>query len=96
MERFFGGKPAAVLFRLVVLSIVVGIVLAALNLDAFALIESLKALARRIYEMGFDAIEWAFEYFFLGAVIVFPVWLIARLLKTLGGSTRERGSSREG
>ena len=41
--------------------------------------------------MGFAAVEKAFRYFLLGAVIVFPVWLVMRLLKSLGrgGSGRE-------
>ena len=34
--------------------------------------------------MGFAAVEKAFRYFLLGAVIVFPVWLVTRLLKSLG------------
>jgi hypothetical protein len=34
--------------------------------------------------MGFAAIEKAFRYFLLGAVIVFPVWLVMRLLKMAG------------
>ena len=37
-----------------------------------------------IYNMGFDAIEWVFRYFLLGAVVVFPIWLISRLLKVAG------------
>jgi hypothetical protein len=39
---------------------------------------------------GFDSIEWIVRYFLLGAVIVFPIWLIIRLFKTAGrgsGST---------
>jgi hypothetical protein len=31
--------------------------------------------------LGFDSIEWIFRYFLLGAVIVFPIWLVVRLLK---------------
>ncbi len=34
--------------------------------------------------MGFAAIEKAFRYFLLGAVIVFPVWLVMRVLKIAG------------
>ena len=84
MESFFGGSPAMVLLRLAVISLIVGIVLAALNLDALALFEHLRLLAVRVYNLGWDAIEWAMRYFLLGAVIVFPVWLVARLFKTVG------------
>jgi hypothetical protein len=88
MERFFGGNPALVLTRLVILSLIVGVVLAALGFSPFEIIESLQRLVERIYDMGFAAIEKAFRYFLLGAVIVFPVWLVMRLLKWAG-----RGSS---
>jgi hypothetical protein len=44
----------------------------------------LRRLAERIYDMGFAAIEKAFRYFLLGAVIVFPVWLVMRVLKIAG------------
>ena len=84
MERFFGGNPGVVLIRLAVISLIVGILLSALGLSPYDIINSIKTLAQRIYNMGFDAIEWVFRYFLLGAVIVFPIWLISRLLKVAG------------
>ncbi|HEX2448024.1 MAG TPA: DUF6460 domain-containing protein [Methyloceanibacter sp.] len=87
MERFFGGNPALVLLRLAILSLIVGVVLAALGFSPFEIIDSLKRLAERIYDMGFAAVEKAFRYFLLGAVIVFPVWLVVRVLKALGRSS---------
>ena len=86
MERFFGGNPALVLFRLAILSLIVGVVLAALGFSPFEILDSLRRLAERIYDMGFAAVEKAFRYFLLGAVIVFPVWLVVRVLKSLGRS----------
>jgi hypothetical protein len=86
MERFFGGNPALVLLRLAILSLIVGVVLAALGFSPFEIIDSLRRLAERIYDMGFAAVEKAFRYFLLGAVIVFPIWFIVRLLKSLGRS----------
>jgi Family of unknown function (DUF6460) len=90
MERFFGGNPALVLARLAILSLIVGVVLAALGFSPFEIIESLQRLVARIYDMGFAAVEKAFRYFLLGAVIVFPVWLVVRVFKALG-----RGGSGE-
>ena len=84
MERFFGGNPALVLIRLAILSLIVGVVLAALGFSPFEILDSLRRLAERIYDMGFAAIEKAFRYFLLGAVIVFPVWLVMRVLKIVG------------
>lgn len=84
-DRFFGGNPAGVLIRLVLLSIVIGIVMSALGIEPRNLLYHLKLLVQRLYDMGFGAVEWALGYFLLGAVIVFPIWFIARLLGFIGG-----------
>lgn len=84
MERFFGGNPALVLSRLVILSLIVGVVLAALGFSPYDILQNLRDLAQRIYDMGFAAIEKGFRYFLLGAVIVFPVWLVMRVFKVFG------------
>jgi len=84
MERFFGGNPALVVLRLVILSLIVGVVLAALGFSPYDLLQNIRDLAQRIYDMGFTAVEKAFRYFLLGAVIVFPVWVVMRVFKVLG------------
>ena len=89
MERFFGGNPGLVLVRLAILSLVVGVLLAALGFSPFDILRSIRELITRIYDLGWTAIEKAGRYFLLGAVIVFPVWFIARLLKFL---SRDSGS----
>lgn len=89
MERFFGGNPALVIVRLAILSLIVGIFLAALGFSPFDIIQSVRELVARIYDMGFAAVEKGLRYFLLGAVIVFPIWFIARLIKLMGG--REEG-----
>jgi hypothetical protein len=88
MERFFGGNPGLVLVRLAILSLVVGVLLAALGFSPFDILESIRELVGRIYDLGWTAVEKAGRYFLLGAVIVFPVWFIARLFKMLGRGTR--------
>jgi uncharacterized membrane protein YqjE len=81
--RLFGGKPIAVIIRLVVLSIIVGVVLSALNIRPHELIERLRLLVQRLSELGLSVVYDAFGYFLLGAVVVIPIWLIARLLGLL-------------
>ncbi|MEO8667051.1 MAG: DUF6460 domain-containing protein [Bauldia sp.] len=81
ITRFFGGSPAGVLIRLIAISFVVGVVLSALGLSPIDIVEGLRDLVWRIYSLGFDSVEWIVRYFLLGAVIVFPIWLISRLLK---------------
>ncbi len=80
-NQFIGGRPGAVIIRLVVLSILLGIMLSFFDLDPFNFWYSLKNLFLRIYDMGFGAVEWMVRYLALGAVIVVPLWVIGRLWK---------------
>ncbi|MCZ7658619.1 MAG: DUF6460 domain-containing protein [Xanthobacteraceae bacterium] len=84
VSRFFGGSPAWVVARLVLLSILVGVILHALGLDPWDIVASLTRLVRHIWFMGWDAVESIWRYFLLGAVIVIPIWLIVRIAKTPG------------
>jgi len=81
VNRFFGGSPLSVLVRLILLSILVGVILSAIGLDPFDIWRSIERLVRSIWNMGWDAIDWAWRYFLLGAVIVVPIWLLVRLAK---------------
>ncbi|MDI1344090.1 MAG: DUF6460 domain-containing protein [Pseudolabrys sp.] len=83
--RFFGGSPLAVLGRLLLVSILVGVILSVLGLDPFDIVHSLERLIRSLWDMGFDAIRWLWRYFLLGAVIVIPIWLIIRLINAPRG-----------
>ena len=85
VNRFLGGPPLAVLGKLILLSILIGVVLSALGLDPLNIFASLQRLARDIWNMGFDAVRWLWQYFLLGAVIVIPIWLILRLVRAPKG-----------
>ena len=90
MNRILGGNPLSVIFRLVVLSVVVGIVLQLLGLSPLDLLDNLRVGLLQIYHMGYGAIGWAFRYFVLGAVIVIPLWLIGRFWHLLSQSKNDR------
>ena len=83
MNSFFGGQPVAVLLRLAIISLLVGFILSVLGLSPFDIVDSFFRLIERIYDLGFEAFEWLFRYFLLGAVIVFPIWLVVRVWKTM-------------
>ncbi len=85
VNRFLGGSPLGVLAKLVLLSIVIGVVLQALGLDPWDIVTSIRRLFRNIWEMGFDAIRWLWGYFLLGAVIVIPIWLLMRIFNAPRG-----------
>jgi len=82
MDRnaIFGGNALGVILRLVVLSFVVGIVLSALGITPQNFFYHINVLLRRIYDLGFGAIDWVLQYLLLGAMVVVPVWLIVRLM----------------
>jgi uncharacterized protein DUF6460 len=79
LYRFLGGSPLTVALRLVLLSILVGVVLAAIGLDPWNIVNSIRRLFNWIYNLGFDAITGLWRYFLLGAVIVIPIWLLSRM-----------------
>lgn len=85
LNRFFGGPPGWVIARLLLVSLIVGVLLAALGLSPYEILDGLVRLAQRLWDMGFEAVELAVRYVLIGAVIVFPVWLVMRLIKLGGG-----------
>ncbi|HRY06109.1 MAG TPA: DUF6460 domain-containing protein [Hyphomicrobiaceae bacterium] len=91
MDRrtIFGGNPLGVIIRLALLSIVVGVVLSALGITPRNFLYNIELLLRRIYDLGFETFDWLFQYLILGAIVVVPIWLIARLFGAFGGRKQE-------
>jgi hypothetical protein len=85
VNRFFGGPPLSVIFQLALLSILVGVILQAVGLDPWNIIDSLRRLVLYIWDMGFDALRWLWRYLLLGAAVVVPIWLLVRLLRVARG-----------
>jgi hypothetical protein len=85
LERFLGGSLLAVLGKLVLLSILIGVVLSALGLDPWNIVKSVRDLIRAVWDMGFDAVHLVWRYFLLGAVLVIPIWLVLRLFRAPRG-----------
>lgn len=80
LNRFLGGSPGQVALRLVFLSFVVGIILAALNLNPIDLVHLAIDFFERLWSMGFQALGRLGGYLAAGAIIVVPIWAILRLL----------------
>jgi len=81
VTRFLGGSPGRIAIQLIAMSFIVGIILSVLGVSPYDILNGLERLVSRIYNMGFDTIEWVFRYFLLGAVVVVPIWLIMRFLR---------------
>ena len=85
VNRFFGGPPLSVIFRLILLSLLIGVILQVLGLDPWNIFDSLRRLVLRVWDMGFDAVRWLWRYLLLGAVVVVPIWLIVRFMRVAKG-----------
>jgi len=92
MERFFGGNPLAVIIRLVIISIIAGVALKAAGYNPRDLFDSIPRLIQSLYDLGFEWVETAVQYFVLGAVIVIPAWLLMRFIKFIAGKETNGGS----
>jgi hypothetical protein len=79
MDKIFGGPVIPTLFKLLVASVVVGILLAFFGIQPIDLWRDFLDTVGRIWHMGFDAIDWSVRYILLGAVVVLPIWVAVRL-----------------
>lgn len=81
LRDFLGGSPLAVIVRLAILSILVGVVLSIFGITPRNFFYVLDQFARHVYDLGFGAFAWILDYMLLGAMLVIPVWLVVRFLK---------------
>jgi len=84
-KRFIGGSPVSVIFRLLILSILVGFLFEVIGLNPLNILDSFEFLITRIREMGLDTLRWLAHYVVLGAVVVIPVWFVMRLIRAPQG-----------
>ena len=87
LERFMGGSILGTLVRLVIISIAVGLVLAWLNLTPWDVIANLRHSLEHLLARGSSIVHDLVSYFLVGAIIVIPVWIVIRLLRS-GSSGR--------
>jgi hypothetical protein len=69
------------LFNLVMLSFVVGLVIAVAGIDPLNLWSDLVGTIREIWGLFWDTAHWAVRYIVLGAIIVVPIWLVIVLIQ---------------
>ena len=83
VNRFLGGSPLGVIMRLILLSIVVGVILSWLSWSRADVIDWFVDLFDWLWYNIFGSLDRALDYFLLGAAIVIPIFIISRLL-TIG------------
>jgi len=85
-KRLFAISPLGI-FRLVAISVGVGIALALFNIDPATVWSDFFGTFARAWVKTWhaltDAADWAFDYFILGAILVVPIFIILRILKAL-------------
>ncbi len=82
MQDFLGGSPLSILVKLIFLSLLVGALLAFLNVTPFDLVNRVLRLLRSIFGLSFDAVRDIGRWILYGAMIVVPIWLVVRLVRS--------------
>ena len=82
-------KLGSTIAKLLILSLIVGMVMALFGITPKGLIENFGETIADIFNFIVRIAEWGARYVLLGAVIVVPIWLIKRLLDAVGRKNRE-------
>jgi hypothetical protein len=86
LQRLLSVRPGDLVI-IFFLCVIVGMLLALLNVDPARLwVDFFGAVAdawTSFFENVGDALGWALQYFFLGAVIIIPIWIAWRLVRAL-------------
>jgi hypothetical protein len=80
IERFLGDSPLRVFLKLLVLSFIVGIVMAAFDWTPWDLYLGVRNFVLRVWNMGFAALGRFGEYILIGAAVVIPIFIVVRIL----------------
>ena len=79
MARFLGDSPLRVLLKLLVVSFLVGLVMAAFGWSPMDVVYGIQKFFMDIWNMGFRAIDRVLGYILLGAAIVVPAFIVLRI-----------------
>ncbi|WP_210497062.1 DUF6460 domain-containing protein [Microvirga antarctica] len=79
MNRFLGGSPGSVLAKLIFLSLLVGAFMAFLGITPVGLVQGLYHWIASVLDLSLDTILEVGRWMLYGAIIVIPLWLLARL-----------------
>lgn len=82
LQRYLGGSPGSVLLKLALLSLLVGVVLAAFGLTPWGFFHFVRHLFEELVGTGMEAVHKIAGYVVSGAILVIPIWLLMRLLSS--------------
>ena len=81
VTQFLGDTPGRTAVKLLVISLVVGIIMSAIGYTPMDVWHAFTGFVERVYRLGFEAFGRFGEYLVYGAMVVVPVFLIMRFLK---------------
>lgn len=84
VNNFLGDSVWRVILKLLIASLLLGIVLATLGLSPHDVYQRGFDFISSIWNMGFEAVLRFGDYIILGAAIVVPVFIVLRLIKMRG------------
>lgn len=80
LDQFLGDSIGRTIIKLLVISFVVGVVMAAMDWSPFDIFYGIRDFIARIWHQGFAALGRFGEYLALGAAVVIPLFIILRIL----------------
>ena len=80
VNRFLGDTPLRVVVKLVLISLVVGVVMSAFHWTPYDILWAIRDFFLRLWSMGFSAIARFADYLILGAAVVIPAFILLRIL----------------
>jgi hypothetical protein len=80
VTQFLGDTPLRTFVKLAVISLIVGVIMAALNFTPVDVWLAVRDFAQWLYDLGYEAFGRIGIYFIYGAMVVVPVFFLMRLL----------------
>lgn len=69
-------KVSRTVVRLVIASLIVGLVLSLFSISPQELMRNFGATVVEIFNLLVGMLEWAVPYILIGAIVVVPIWLV--------------------
>jgi len=77
----------ATIIKLLVLSLIVGMLLKFLNINPENLLSSLGGLFEWFVQVGAKLIDWGLGYVIIGAAVVIPIYIVVVLFRVARGKS---------
>lgn len=78
--RFLGDTPGRIILKLVLISLVVGVVMHAFNWTPYDILINIRNFFMSLWNMGFSALARFTDYLLLGAAVVIPAFIVLRII----------------